>query len=49
MEEASILQLQHSYGQIGAEGLIGAASATSENMQKHMDLMHKEQRKDDQK
>ena len=49
LKEASILQLQHSYGQIGAEGLIGAASATSENMQKHMELMHKEQRKDDQK
>ena len=49
LKEASILQLQHSYGQIGAEGLIGAASATSENMQKHLELMHKEQRKEEQK
>merc|ERR1711884_1018133 len=47
LKEASILQLQHSYGQIGVEGLIGATSATSENMQKHMELMHKEQRKEE--
>ena len=49
LKEASILQMRHSYGQIGAEGLIGATSATSENMQKHMELMHKEQRKEEQK
>ena len=47
LEQSSIIQLRYAYGNIGEEGLIGAKSATSENMQKHMELMHKEQRKEE--